>query len=258
MSGYLDELFGLRDKTALVTGGTSGIGRAIALALGRAGANVVVLARGTEALDGTVAELESHGCSAAAVAADLSRGRAAIREAAERAVLPFGEPDILVNSAGVNPRPHMDDLTDDHWDTSLAVNLDAPYVLGQRFGPAMAARGWGRVLNIGSQQSFRAFFNSGAYGVSKAGVVALTRSQAEAWSSRGVTCNTLIPGFVITPLTAQASADPAFLAELAGRTFVGRNGLPADFPAAALFLTSPAASFVTGQALFVDGGFSAH
>ncbi|WP_460370861.1 SDR family NAD(P)-dependent oxidoreductase, partial [Actinocorallia lasiicapitis] len=225
---------------------------------GRAGARVVVLARGVEGLEETVAGLRGVGVEAAAVVADLGAGREAVREAAERAQEAFGEIDVLVNSAGVNPRPHLDELTDANWDLSMAVNLDAPFVLGQVFGPRMAARGWGRIINIGSQQSFRAFFNSGAYGVSKAGVVALTRSQAEAWSGRGVTCNSLIPGFVITPLTAQASADPVLLEQLAARTFVGRNGLPSDFVSAALFLASPASGFVTGQALFVDGGFAAH
>ena len=140
----------------------------------------------------------------------------------------------------------------------MAVNLDAPFVLGRRFGPGMAERGFGRIINVASQQAFRAFGNSGAYGVSKAGVVALTRSQAEAWSPHGVTSNALVPGFVLTPLTAEASADPGRVAALAGRTMLGRNGLPEDFRAAAVFLAGPAAGYVTGQAIFVDGGFSAH
>lgn len=254
---YLREMFGLDGRVALVTGGSSGIGRAMAVALGRAGAKVVIAARGEEALRETVAELRSHGCDAAYVSADLSE-RDAVREAAERAVEPFGEVDILVNSAGVNPRPHMDVLTEADWDRALAVNLHAPFLLGQRFGPAMAGRGWGRIVNVGSQQAFRAFFNSGAYGASKGGLTALTRSQAEAWSPSGVRANTLVPGFVITPLTAQASADPAFLEHLSARTLIGRNGVPADFAGAAVFLASPAADYLTGQCLFIDGGFSSH
>ncbi len=254
---YLRELFGVDDRIALVTGGSSGIGRGVAVALGRAGASVVVAARGEEALRDTVAELESHGCRAAYVKVDLADGDA-VKEAAERAARPFGEIDILVNCAGVNPRPHMDDLTEDDWDLSLSVNLRAPFLLGQRFGPKMAARGWGRIINVGSQQGFRAFFNSGAYGVSKGGLTSLTRSQAEAWSPSGVCANTLVPGFVITPLTAQASADPRFIESMAARTLVGRNGLPADFAGAAVFLASPASGYVTGQCLFVDGGFSSH
>lgn len=254
---YLRELFGLDGRVALVTGGSSGIGRAMAVALGRAGAKVVVVARGEDALRDTVAELEAHGCDAAYVSADLGSADA-VRDAAERAVEPFGEADILVNSAGVNPRPHMNALTEADWDLALNVNLRAPFLLGQRFGPKMAERGWGRIINVGSQQAFRAFSNSGAYGVSKGGLASLTRSQAEAWSPSGVRVNTIVPGFVVTPLTAQASADPVLLERLADRTLVGRNGLPGDFAGAAVFLASPAADHLTGQCLFVDGGFSSH
>jgi NAD(P)-dependent dehydrogenase (short-subunit alcohol dehydrogenase family) len=254
---YLDELFSLDRRIAIVTGGSSGIGRAIAEALARAGASVVVIARRERELAETVAELQSHGCRAAFVPADLA-SRDGTREAAEQAARRFGEPDILVNCAGVNLRPPFAELTEPDWDQTMAVNLDAPFLLGRRFGPGMAERGFGRIINVASQQSFRAFGNSGAYGVSKAGVVALTRSQAEAWSPHGVTSNALVPGFVITPLTAEASADSGRLAALAGRTMLGRNGLPEDFRAAAVFLAGPAAGYVTGQAIFVDGGFSAH
>lgn len=252
---FLDELFRLDDRVAVVTGGSSGIGRGIATALARAGVSVVVIARGEPALRETVAELESHGCRAAYVRADLG-DRAQTRRAAEDAVRPFGEPDILVNCAGVNRRPHMDELDDQTWDETMAVNLDAPFVLGQRFGPAMAARGHGRIMNIASQQSFRAFANSGAYGASKGGLVALTRSQAEAWSPHGVCSNALVPGYVVTPLAAHIPAHQQ--AAMAARTLIGRNGRPADFAGAAVFLAGPASAYVTGQAIFIDGGFSAH
>src|ERR1700677_4081199 len=111
----------------------------------------------------------------------------------------------------------------------LAVQLKAPFLLGQRFGPAMASRGWGRIINITSQQAMRAFGSSGAYGASKGGLVSLTRSQSEAWASRGVCCNAVAPGFVVTPLTAEAASDPARSAALAARTMIGRNGLATDF-----------------------------
>ena len=121
----------------------------------------------------------------------------------------------------------------------------------------MAARGWGRIINVVSQQAFRAYGNSGAYGVSKAGLVALTRSQAEAWSRNGVCCNAVAPGVVHTPLTEATFADPAKVAAHEARTMIGRNGLPTDFAGCAVFLASAAAAAVTGQTLFVDGGYSA-
>ncbi|MEV7738807.1 SDR family oxidoreductase [Streptomyces sp. NPDC088921] len=254
---YLSELFSLDGRVALVTGGSSGIGRAIAGALARAGARVVVLARGEAELIATTAELTSEGCRAAWVSGDLST-REGVRTAAEGAAGVFGEPDILVNCAGINLRPPMTELTDDVWDTTLAVNLEAPYLLGQRFGPGMAERGFGRIIHITSQQAHRAFVQSGAYGVSKGGLESLARSQAEAWSPHGVTCNTLVPGFVLTPLNARLATDPEKVASLAARTMTGRNGLPEDFAGAAVFLASGAAGYVTGQSIFVDGGLSVH
>ncbi|MEU7564838.1 SDR family NAD(P)-dependent oxidoreductase [Streptomyces fradiae] len=254
---YLTELFSLRGDTALVTGGSSGIGRAVATALARAGADTVVVARREAELDDTVRELEALGCRAARVAADLST-RPGVRDAAERAAAVFGEPDILVNCAGINLRPPMGELDEEVWDRTMAVNLDAPFLLGQRFGPGMAERGHGRIIHVTSQQAHRAFVQSGAYGVSKGGLESLARSQAEAWSPYGVTCNTLVPGFVLTPLNARLQERPDTVAALADRTLVGRNGVPDDFAGAAVFLASRASAYVTGQSVFVDGGFHAH
>ncbi|MDQ1069441.1 SDR family NAD(P)-dependent oxidoreductase [Streptomyces canus] len=254
---YLSELFSLDGRVALVTGGSSGIGRAIAGALARAGASVVIVARREPELAAAVEELRADGCRADWVSGDLST-RKGVRTAAEAAAAVFGEPDILVNSAGINLRPPMTELTDDVWDTTLAVNLEAPYLLGQRFGPGMAERGFGRIIHITSQQAHRAFVQSGAYGVSKGGLESLARSQAEAWSPHGVTCNTLVPGFVLTPLNARLATDPEKVASLAARTMTGRNGLPEDFAGAAVFLASGASGYVTGQSIFVDGGLSVH
>jgi gluconate 5-dehydrogenase len=256
VTGYLDGLFSLDGRVALVTGGSSGIGRAIAGALAHAGARIVVLARQPGPLNDTVRELRAAGRSAVAVRADLG-DREALARAADEAAAEFGEPDILVNSAAVNLRPPMDALTLADWDQTIAVNLTAPYLLGQRFGPRMAGRGWGRIINIASQQAMRAFANSGAYGASKGGLVSLTRSQSEAWAGRGVCCNAISPGFVATPLTAEVASDPVRSAALAARTMTGRNGAAADFEGAAVFLASRASDYVTGQVLCVDGGFSA-
>ncbi|WP_406168538.1 SDR family oxidoreductase [Streptomyces canus] len=254
---YLSELFSLDGRVALVTGGSSGIGRAIAGALARAGASVVIVARREPELTAAVDELTADGCRVGWVSGDLST-REGVRTAAEEAAGVFGEPDILVNSAGINLRPPMTELTDDVWDTTLAVNLEAPYLLGQRFGPGMAERGFGRIIHITSQQAHRAFVQSGAYGVSKGGLESLARSQAEAWSPHGVTCNTLVPGFVLTPLNARLATDPEKVTSLAARTMTGRNGLPEDFAGAAVFLASGASGYVTGQSIFVDGGLSVH
>ncbi|MFD5425063.1 SDR family NAD(P)-dependent oxidoreductase [Streptomyces sp. NPDC127084] len=254
---YLAQLFSLDALVALVTGGSSGIGGAIAGALARAGASVVIMARGAEQLGAKAEELAADGCRVGWVSADLGT-RDGARRGAEEAVGVFGEPDILVNAAGINLRSPMGELGEDLWDATMAVNLEAPYLLGERFGPRMAERGFGRIIHITSQQAHRAFAHSGAYGVSKGALESLARSQAEAWSRYGVTCNTLVPGFVPTPLNARLSSDPERVSALAARTMVGRNGLPDDFAAAAVFLASRASGYVTGQALFVDGGFSVH
>lgn len=256
MTGFLDGLFSLEGRVALVTGGSSGIGRAMAGALGRAGAQVVVLARGEAALAGTVAWLRADGSDAASVSADLA-DRASVERAEAAAASPFGEPDIVVNAAGLNIRPPLAELTADDWDRLMAVNLTAPFLLGQRFGPAMAGRGWGRIINVASQQALRAFGNSGGYGAAKGGLVSLTRSQSEAWAPHGVRCNAIAPGFVATPLTADVASDPIRSAALAARTMIGRNGEAADFEGIAVFLASRASDYITGQLIYVDGGFSA-
>jgi NAD(P)-dependent dehydrogenase (short-subunit alcohol dehydrogenase family) len=255
-SRYLQRLFGLAGQTAVVTGGSSGIGREMAAALGQAGSRVILLARRQEPLDEAVAGLSGLGIDAHAVSVDVADADA-LAAAAATIREKHGLPDIIVNAAGINRRPHMDDLTRADWDATIAVNLTGPFLLGQAFGPSMAARGSGRIINVVSQQSFHAFGNSGAYGVSKAGLVALTRSQAEAWSPRGVLCNALAPGFVHTPLTEPVFSDPQKVAAHAERTMTKRNGLATDFAGAAVFLASPASAAIPGQTIFVDGGYSA-
>ncbi|MEU9187289.1 SDR family oxidoreductase [Streptomyces sp. NPDC048484] len=254
---YLSELFSLAGRVALVTGGSSGIGRGMSEALARAGASVVMVARKEAELTAAADELTALGARAAWVAGDLST-RAGVREAAEQAAGVFGEPDILVNCAGINLRPPMSELSEEVWDSTMALNLDAPFLLGQRFGPVMAERGFGRIIHVTSQQAHRAFVQSGAYGVSKGALESLARSQAEAWSPYGVTVNTLVPGFVMTPLNRRLSSDPEKVAALAARTLVGRNGLAEDFAGAVVFLASGASAYVTGQSVYVDGGFSVH
>jgi len=253
---YLRELFALDGRVAVVTGGSSGIGAEMACALARAGARVVLVARDAERLEAAAGRLRAFGARAAWVSADLG-DRAALESAAAEAAGEFGPPDVLVNCAGINLRPPLAALTVPEWDLTMAVNLTAPFLLGQRFGPLMAGRGWGRIINVTSQQALRAFGNSGAYGASKSALAALTRSQSEAWARSGVCCNALCPGFVATPLTAAVAGDPVRWEAMAARTMTGRNGEPADFAGAAVFLASRASDYVTGQTLYVDGGFSA-
>jgi gluconate 5-dehydrogenase len=252
----LPALFSLGGRSALVTGGSSGIGRTIALALAEAGASIVLLARDGGRLADSAGAIEAAGGSAAWFECDLA-DRGSLAEAVRRAAEPFGPPDILVNAAGINLRPPLPQLTAEDWDSTIALNLDAPFLLGQALAPGMAARGWGRIVNIASLQSVRSFGNSGAYGVSKAGIAQLTRVQAEAWSARGVNCNAIAPGFFPTPLTRAVFDDPQRAAALAARTMIGRNGALDDLRGAAVFLASRASDYVTGQVLFVDGGFSA-
>jgi gluconate 5-dehydrogenase len=249
-------LFDLTGRVALVTGANSGIGKAIALALANAGAAVVLVARRAPELESAQREIEAAGGRAAARPCDLA-DRAALFACAQDAAQPFGDPDILVSAAGVNIRKPMLEVSESEWDGTLRLNLDAPFFMAQKLAPAMIAKGWGRIINIASLQSVRAFGNSGAYGASKGGVMQLTRAQAEAWSKHGVTANAIGPGFFATPLAAPVASDPVRWKAMAERTFIGRNGEFEDLRGAALFLASRASDYVTGQTLFVDGGFSA-
>lgn len=256
MNDVIRELFSLHGRTTLVTGGSGGIGGAIATTLCRAGAQVVIAARRRQPLVDAVSAMRTEGGKADWIEADLA-DRDQIHALADQMASRHGTPDILVNAAGINLRPPLDELTEGQWDQTMRLNVDAPFLLGQRFGPAMAAAGWGRIINITSQQAFRAFGNSGVYGVSKAALTGLTRSQAEAWAGRGVCVNAIAPGFVNTALTEAVFRDPERTAAMAARTMIGRNGEPGDFAGVAAFLASDAAAYVTGQTIFVDGGFSA-
>ena len=250
------ELFDLSGRVALVTGASSGIGKTIALALASAGAGVLLVARTVAGLDEACAEIERAGGRAACLPCDLA-DRVALRACAGNAGAPFGAPDILVCAAGVNLRAPLLDVTEEAWDATMRVNLDAPFFLAQELAPAMIAKRWGRIINIASLQSVRAFADSAPYGASKGALAQLTRAQAQAWSRHGVNANAIAPGFFATRLTAAVASDSVRWADMAARTFTGRNGEFSDLWGAALFLASRASDYVTGQTLFVDGGFSA-
>jgi NAD(P)-dependent dehydrogenase (short-subunit alcohol dehydrogenase family) len=252
----LDGLFSLAGRRALVTGGNSGIGAAIARALGLAGARVLLVARREAELKQSAAAMLEDGIDATWLAADLVEPAAA-KATAHAALARMGGIDILVNAAGVNLRQPFAEVTPEAWQTQLALHLGAPFFLTQAIAPDMAGRGWGRIVNIASLQSHRAFANSAPYGAGKGGVVQLTRAIAQEWGRRGITCNAIGPGFFPTALTAPVFADAALADRHAQQTCLGRNGELADLHGVSVFLASDASAYVTGQTLMVDGGYTA-
>lgn len=246
----------LAGRVAFVTGGSSGIGRAMAIALANAGAKVVVAARRAEPLQKTVDMIQALEGDASALVVDLS-DLSKLDDIVLHASEPFGPPDIVVNAAGVNLRQPVDEITPKSWDTTLDINLKTPFFVARAFVPAMKRNGWGKIINIASLQSERAFANSLPYGASKGGVAQMTRAMAEAWSSDGIGCNAIAPGFFPTELTEAVFNQEEHVSKLAAQTAVGRNGKLSDLDGPLLFLSSRASDYVTGQVLYVDGGFTA-
>ena len=246
-------LFDLTGRVACVTGASSGLGRRAASVLAAAGAQVVGVARRREALEDWKGET---GENAAIVVADVA-DRVSIPALAEAVSRPFGAPDILVHAAGINTRQAADDVTQDGWDRTMALNLSAPFFLSQALVSGMKSKGWGRIVNFASLQTTRAFPSGIAYGASKAGIGQLTRAMAEAWSPQGITANAIGPGFFKTELTEAVFADPDRAERNARQTCIGRNGRLEDIDGPLLFLCSEASAYVTGQVLMVDGGFTA-
>jgi NAD(P)-dependent dehydrogenase (short-subunit alcohol dehydrogenase family) len=249
------DLFNLKSRTALITGGNSGIGQAMASALGLAGAKLILMARSTDALDAAAKQLRAQGIQVQTVSCDLSDTSAVVAGAQE--ALKFGPIDILVNAAGVNLRQPFLDVTPESWQTQINLHLSAPFFLTQALAPQMAERAWGRIINIASLQSYRAFGNSAPYGAGKGGVVQLTRAIAQAWGPKGITCNAIGPGFFPTALTAPVFANPEAAQKNADQTCIGRNGELHDLHGLTVFLASQASSYVTGQTIMIDGGFTA-
>ena len=251
----LSALFSLEGRAALVTGGNSGIGEAMAEAIGLAGAKVVLMARRGSALAQTAARLASLGIDVKTVACDLSDVQAVGQGAAT--ALALSPIDILVNAAGINLREPFADVTPATWQAQINLHLGAPFFLTQALAPAMKGRGWGRIINIASLQSHRAFANSAPYGAAKGGVLQLTRAMAQEWSRYGITCNAIGPGFFPTALTAAVFADQALARKNAEQTCIGRNGELADIHGLTVFLASNASGYITGQTIMLDGGFTA-
>lgn len=246
-------LFDVAGRVVCVTGASSGIGRAAATMLAAAGARVVGVARRVDELEAWSASTDGE---TAPVVADLGK-RDNIKGIASAVRQPFGPPDILVSAAGINTRQKADDVTAEGWDVTINLNLAAPFFLAQALVPEMKRKGWGRIVNFASLQSRRAFAGGLSYGASKGGVEQMTRAMAEAWSADGIMVNALAPGFFPTELTGPVFSNAELAARNAAQTCIGRNGELADLEGPLLFLCSDASGYVTGQVLFVDGGFTA-
>lgn len=252
MQPQIQQLFDLSGKTALVTGAASGIGLRMAQALAGAGADLVVIGRQAEKLHQAASTLPSTN-SIHEIVLDLHDVDDWDAVVAENHL----SVDIVANVAGINLRQPYADITPESWDQTLDINLKIPFFLARALIPNMRAKGWGKIINIASLQSSRAFPNSFPYGASKGGIVQLTRAMAEAWSVYGITANAIAPGFFATQLTQAVFADPAIAERNARQTAIGRNGEMADLDGLSVFLASPASDYITGQTIYLDGGFSA-
>jgi NAD(P)-dependent dehydrogenase (short-subunit alcohol dehydrogenase family) len=249
-------LFSLAGKTAVVLGGTSGIGRALALGLAQAGATVIVSGRRLEQINQTASEIEKLGRPTLRLPSDVCN-RKSLEELRDAAVATFGKVDILLNCAGITKKTPTVDVTDEAWSEILDTNLDGTLRGCQVFGKHMLERGSGRIINIASLGTFVGLFQVAAYCASKAAVGALTRSLAVEWSRHGVLVNAIVPGVFLTALNEKLLNGTDRGREFLIRTPMGRFGRTEELVGAAVYLASDAASFVTGQCLVVDGGFLA-
>ena len=247
--------FSLENKVALITGGTSGLGKMMALALARAGA-FVWIASSRDNADETIHEIKQQGSNACFVQVDVTSSDA-LEEAVSKILKQSNRIDILINAAGINLRTSAEELTLNEWQKTIDINLTAPFYLSQIVSDSMKKNNWGRIINIASLQSLRAFDNSIPYGASKGGIMQLTRALAQAYSKDGILVNAIAPGFFRTNLTESLFQDPDKLKNLANKTMIGRNGEEKDIFGISVFLCSDANSYVTGQTIFLDGGFSA-
>jgi len=241
--------FNIEGRVAVVTGASSGIGKHMAVALADAGAKVVLVARRADSINQLASSI-----GGAAITQDLN----AVEDfdaLAKTLSVPFGPPTILINAAGVNHRQAPNDITTASWNETLHLNLSVPFFLSRALAAGM--NGKGSIINIASLQSERAFPNSMPYGASKGGVAQLTRAMAEAWSASGIRANAIAPGFFPTELTQAVFDDEQKAAANAAQTCIGRNGELEDLVGPMLFLCSDASEYMTGQVLYVDGGFTA-
>jgi NAD(P)-dependent dehydrogenase (short-subunit alcohol dehydrogenase family) len=251
------DLFKLEGRRALVTGGAKGLGRAISQALAEAGAEVALASRTLAECQAAAEEIAAAtGRRTLALRADVNHAAEVERLAAE-VEAGLGPVDVLVNNAGINIRGAAEELTEGDWEAVMATNLKAPFLCARIFGPRMCARGWGRVINLGSILSVVGLAGRAPYAASKAGVLNLTRVLALEWAARGVTVNAICPGPFATEMNRQLLNDPAKYKAFVEKIPMGRWGELHELAGAVVFLASDASSFVTGSALFVDGGWTA-
>jgi NAD(P)-dependent dehydrogenase (short-subunit alcohol dehydrogenase family) len=246
----------LEGRVAVVIGGTTGIGRAIALGLAEAGANVIASARGTENLEAAAAEIEARGRRTLRIRSDVT-DRASLEALRDAVIAGMGRIDILVNCAGRTLRTPTLEVSEAEWNGILETNLTGTLRACQIFGRTMLERGYGRIINIASLASVVGLYEVAAYAASKAGVASLTRQLAVEWGARGVCVNAIMPGVFRTALNSALLDGTARGQEFLLRTPMGRFGRLEELAGAAVFLASESASFVNGEVLVVDGGFLA-
>ena len=249
-------ILSLEGKTAVVIGGTTGIGRALSLGFADAGVDVIASARREEHVNDTAAEIERRGRKTIRLTSDI-RDRASLERLSAASLECYGKIDILINCAGKIARAPTLTLAEEVWDDIVDTNLTGTLRACQIFGKHMIERGYGRIINIASLNSFVALAEVAAYAASKAGVVSLTRSLAVEWSKRGVLVNAIAPGVFRTALNSELLDGTERGKELLMRTPMGRFGRSEEIVGAALYLASDAASFVAGQVISIDGGFLA-
>jgi gluconate 5-dehydrogenase len=253
---FVEQLFGLDGRVALVTGSSGGIGRALAGGLAKAGAHVVVNGRDAARAEQAAADIRAAGGKATAMACDVTDA-ASVRALVERVEAEVGPIDILVNNAGMTIRAMIEDFAEDDWRKVMSLNLDSVFFVGQAVGRKMLTRGRGRIINICSVMSELARPGTAPYAATKGAVKMLTKAMATEWGRKGINVNGIGPGYFATELTAPLVQDKTFTAWLEGRTPLGRWGDVKELVGAAIFLASDAGSYVNGHILYVDGAMTA-
>ena len=251
-----DPLFSVKDQIVLISGGSRGIGEAIAAGFAEREAQVIITGREQKTLEGTARQLTKGDHQVEWRVCDVS-SLDSIKGAVHSVLEKYGRIDTLINVAGVNRRKPVEEVTDDDYDFILDINLKGAFQLSQQVGKAMIQRGEGNQINIASLNTDRPLKNVAPYAMSKSAIGTMTRSLAMEWGPKGVRVNALAPGFILTDLTNKLWSDETMQTWGHTNTPLGRLGLPADMVGTALFLASPAAAFMTGQTLYVDGGFTA-